>query len=141
MNSHRNADYAALLLRLALGAMFLAHGLLKVFVFTLPGTVHFFEQIGLPGFFAYVVTVMEIGGGVLLLAGIATRWVSLALLPILLGAVSVHWGAGWVFSNPNGGWEYPAFLVVAALVQALLGDGAYALRGSARQAMRRTAAA
>ncbi len=73
MNSHRNADYAALLLRLALGAMFLAHGLLKVFVFTLPGTVHFFEQIGLPGFFAYVVTVMEIGGGVLLLAGIARQ--------------------------------------------------------------------
>jgi putative oxidoreductase len=140
MNSTRNADYAALLLRLALGVMFLAHGLLKVFVFTLPGTVQFFEQIGFPGIFAYAVTMMEIGGGALLIAGIATRWVSLALLPILLGAVSVHWGAGWVFSNPNGGWEYPAFLTVATLVQALLGDGVYALRWPARQAMRQTAA-
>ena len=102
--------------------------------------MQFFEQIGLPGIFAYVVTIMEIGGGVLLLAGIATRWVSLALVPILLGAVSVHWGAGWVFSNPTGGWEYPAFLVIASLVQALLGDGAFALRGSTRQTMRQAAA-
>ena len=140
MNSTRNADYAALLLRLALGAMFLAHGLLKILVFTLPGTAQFFEQIGFPGFFAYVVTIMEIGGGALLIAGIATRWVSLALVPILLGALSAHWGAGWVFSNPNGGWEYPAFLVVATLVQALLGDGAFALRWSTRQTMRQTAA-
>ncbi|MCG6871704.1 MAG: DoxX family protein [Gammaproteobacteria bacterium] len=128
--THRNTDYAALILRLALGLMFLAHGILKVTVFTLPGTVGFFESVGFPGWMAYLVTYAEIGGGLLLITGLATRWVALALVPILLGAVSVHWGAGWVFSNPNGGWEYPAFLAVATLVQSLLGGGAFAL-GSA----------
>lgn len=122
------ADYAALVLRLGLGVMFLAHGLLKVFVFTLPGTVGFFESVGLPGFAAYVVTYAEIIGGLLLLAGVAVRAVSLALLPVLLGAVYVHFGAGWLFTNENGGWEYPAFLTVATIAQALLGPGKFALR-------------
>ena len=64
----------------------------------------------------------------LLLAGFAVRTVSLALIPVLLGATFVHIGNGWVFSNANGGWEYPAFLTLAAIVQALLGPGNYAVR-------------
>jgi putative oxidoreductase len=56
--------------------------------------------------------------------------VSLALVPILLGATWVHAGNGWLFSAPNGGWEYPAFWTVALVVQALLGNGAYALQNS-----------
>lgn len=128
--NRRGSDFAALILRVSLGVMFIAHGLLKVLVYTLPGTVQFFEQVGLPGFLAYVVTVLEIAGGALLIAGIGTRWVSLALAPVLLGALAVHSGAGWVFSNPNGGWEYPAFLTAAVVVQALLGPGAYSLSGA-----------
>ena len=124
------APYAALVMRLALGVMFIAHALLKVFVFTIPGTVGFFEQIGFPGWLAYVTIAGELGGGLLLVLGVWTRYVALALIPILLGALSVHLGNGWVFSAPNGGWEYPAFLAVASLAQALLGDGAYALRPS-----------
>lgn len=139
MNPNTQAEFAALILRLALGTMFIAHGLLKIFVFTLPGTVQFFTQIGFPGYLAYIVTIMEIGGGLALIAGIATRWVSLALLPVLLGAATVHWEAGWVFSNPNGGWEYPAFLAVAVVVQALLGPGAYALHMPARLIRREVA--
>ena len=123
-----NTDYAALILRIGLGTMFIAHGLLKVFVFTLPGTVGFFEQVGFPGWTAYLVTVAEIGGGVLLLAGVAVRAVSLALISVLAGALFVHFGSGWVFSNPNGGWEYPAFLILASVVQALLGPGRFAIR-------------
>ena len=130
---NNNTEYAALILRIGLGAMFLAHGLLKVMVFTLPGTAAFFEQVGFPGWTAYIVTFAEIGGGLLLLAGVAVRAVSIALIPILLGATFVHFGFGWVFSNPNGGWEYPAFLTLAAVVQALLGPGAFALRLPARQ--------
>ena len=120
-------EYAALILRIGLGVMFLAHGLLKVMVFTLPGTAGFFEQVGFPGWLAYIVTFAEIGGGLLLIAGVAVRAVSLALIPVLLGAVFVHFGSGWVFSNPNGGWEYPAFLVLASVVQVLLGPGKFAL--------------
>ena len=126
----RTAAYGGLLLRLALGVMFVAHGLLKVFVFTLPGTVAFFESVGFPGFLAYIITFAEVGGGTLLILGIWARWVALALVPILLGALSVHVGNGWLFSADGGGWEYPAFLAAAAIVQTLLGDGAYALRPS-----------
>ena len=120
-------EYAAFILRIGLGAMFVAHGLLKLTVFTLPGTAGFFEQVGFPGWLAYIVTFAEIGGGVLLIAGVAVRAVTAALIPVLLGAVFVHFGSGWVFSNPNGGWEYPAFLVLASVVQVLLGPGKFAL--------------
>ena len=133
MNNTQNTAYAATILRVALGVMLLAHGLLKVMVFTLPGTVQFFESVGFPGWLAYLVVAAEVGGGVLMLAGVMTRWVSLALVPVMLGAISVHWTNGWVFSAPNGGWEYPAFLAVALLVQALLGPGAFALMGSAHK--------
>ncbi len=128
MLNENTAAYGALVLRVSLGVMFIAHAALKVFVFTLPGTVKFFETVGFPGFLAYVVVAAEIIGGVLLVLGAYTRWVALALIPILLGAAWVHAGNGWVFSAPNGGWEYPVFLAAAALAQALLGDGAYALR-------------
>ena len=138
---NQNTQIAALLLRLALGTMFVAHGLLKVMVFTLPGTVGFFEQVGFPGWLAYIVTFAEIGGGVLLLAGVAVPAVSIALLPVLLGALYVHWGSGWVFSSPNGGWEYPAFLAVAAIAQALLGPGKFALRLPQPSAQAETVAA
>ena len=121
-------DYGILLLRVTLGVMFIAHGLLKVLVFTVPGTVQFFEAQGFPGVLAYLVIAAEIGGGALLVLGVYTRWVALALVPILLGALNVHWPNGWVFSTPNGGWEYPAFLVIATLVQSLLGGGALALK-------------
>ena len=123
-----NSSYAALILRLALGIMFISHGLLKVLVFTIPGTVGFFESIGFPGWLAYLVIMGEIGGGVLLILGVYTRWIALANTLILLGATSVHWGNGWMFSNQGGGWEYPVFLAVVAIAVSLLGNGAYALR-------------
>lgn len=123
MNDSRQADIAALLLRLTLGTAFLAHGLLKVLVFTVPGTIAFFESVGLPGLLAPLVIAAELIGGALLLAGIAVRWTSLALVPILLGAWFTHLPAGWVFSNEGGGWEYPAFWLATLLVQALLGPG------------------
>ena len=127
------APYAALVLRVSLGIMFVAHALLKVFVFTLPGTVGFFESVGFPGWLAYATVAAELLGGALLILGVYARWVALALVPILLGALQVHLGNGWVFSAEGGGWEYPAFLAAASLVQALLGDGAYALRPAERR--------
>ena len=123
----RTAPYAAFTLRLALGAMFIAHALLKVFVFTLPGTVQFFESLGLPGALAYVTIGAELVGGIMLILGIGTRWVAALLIPVLLGATWAHAANGWLFTSANGGWEYPAFLTVAALAQVLLGDGAFSL--------------
>ena len=126
-------DYGTLLLRVTLGVMFLAHGLLKVLVYTVPGTVQFFETQGFPGALAYAVIAAELVGGTLLILGVYTRWVALALVPILLGAFNVHWPNGWVFSTPNGGWEYPAFLTITTLVQSLLGGGAFAVKDSVTQ--------
>lgn len=129
MIDSRTAPYAALLLRVSMGLLFLAHGLLlKVFVFTIPGTVGYFQSIGYPGFFAYLVILGEIGGGLALILGLKTRIVSLLLLPIMVGATLQHLGNGWVFSSTGGGWEFPAFWTVLLAVQALLGDGAYAWR-------------
>lgn len=125
----RTAPYAALLLRISLGFLLLAHGLLlKVFTFTIPGTVGFFESIGYPGFFAYLVILGEIGGGLALILGLWTRPIALMLLPIMIGATLQHAGNGWLFTAPNGGWEFPAFWTVMLVVQALLGDGAFAWR-------------
>ena len=125
----RTAPYAALMLRVSLGLMFIAHSAwLKLVVFTLPGTAQFFGSLGLPPVLAYVVFAAETVGGLALILGVQTRWVATALIPILLGATWAHAGNGWVFSNAGGGWEYPAFLIAASVVQALLGDGAHALR-------------
>ena len=129
MIDQRTAPYAALLLRVSLGVMFIAHGLLlKVFTFTVPGTVGYFESLGYPGFFAYLVILGEVGGGLALILGTWTRVISLLLLPIIIGATLQHVGAGWLFTNAGGGWEFPVFWTVALLVQALLGSGAWALR-------------
>jgi putative oxidoreductase len=97
----------------------------------LPGTAAFFVGVGLPAPLAYVTFAAEAIGGMLLILGVQTRWVALALSPIMIGAlVFVHAANGWVFTSPNGGWEYPLYLFVLCIAQALLGDGPLALRPS-----------
>ena len=127
MNDFRQTAVAALVLRLSLGTMFVAHALLKYFVFTLPGTAQFFESLGLPGALGYATFAAELVGGILLLLGVYTRVVAVAVLPVLLGATWAHSGNGWLFTAPKGGWEYPAFLALVAVVVSFLGGGRYAL--------------
>lgn len=124
----QTAPYGAFLLRVSLGVMFIAHGLiLKYFTFTLAGTAQYFESIGYPGVLAYVVFAAETLGGIALVLGFQTRLVAFALIPLLIGAMLEHVGNGWVFSAQGGGWEYPLFLIVASAVQGLLGGGTFAL--------------
>ena len=126
-----NADLAATILRVSMGVLFLAHAGLKLFIFTPAGTAGYFASLGLPGPLAYLVIAAELLGGIALILGVYSRWVSLALVPILLGSIYVpHVAAGFFFSNEGGGWEFPAFWTVTLVVQALLGDGAYALKRS-----------
>ena len=122
--------YAPLLLRLALAAMWLSHALLKIFVFTLPGTAAFFESKGIPGLLAYPVVVAELAGGLAILTGFYARQVALLLVPILAVALLTHLPNGWVFTATGGGWEYPLFLIAVSIVLWLSGDGDYALRRS-----------
>ncbi|HEV2563878.1 MAG TPA: DoxX family protein [Microvirga sp.] len=124
----RLAPYGAFALRAALGIMFIAHAYLKIAVFTVPGFAGFLTQVGFPAFLAWPIILAEMIGGLAILLGFYGRAVSVVLLPVLLGALLVHAPNGWVFNAPNGGWEYPAFLALAALAHALIGDGAFAVR-------------
>ncbi len=130
MNATDNARYGATIVRASLGAMWISHAMLKVFVFTVAGFGQFLAARALPAWAAWPVVLAEIVGGTLILLGIGGRRVSLALLPILIVAFSTHWPNGWVFTAPNGGWEYPLFLIAMSVAHALLGDGAYALGGA-----------
>ena len=130
MIDNRTTPFAAFILRIALGTMFLAHGLTKLLVFTPAGTAGFFQSVGFPGFLAYPIIAFEILGGIMLLLGVYARWIAAVAAIQLFFASTVHFGNGWSFTNPNGGWEYPVFLSVSALAIALLGDGAYALKRS-----------
>jgi len=125
---NRTAPYAVTLLRVTLGALFLAHAASKIFMFTPAGTAGFFAKIGLPPELAYVTIAAEVIGGVALILGVYARLAALALVPLMLGTiVTVHGHNGFFFTNAQGGWEYPAVWTVALIAQALLGDGALAL--------------
>ncbi|KAA0972083.1 DoxX family protein [Aureimonas fodinaquatilis] len=128
MIDQRTAPYAATILRVSLGILFLAHAGLKLFFFTPAGTAQFFGSLGLPGFLAYIVIAVELIGGIALILGYHARVAALALIPILLGAVvTVHGPAGFFFTNPGGGWEFLALWIAGLAAVALLGEGAYAV--------------
>ena len=144
----RTAPYGIFFLRLALGGLFLAHAGLKIFVFTPAGTAQFFGSLGLPPALAYITITWELLGAAALILGVWPRLAAAAVVPILLGAIlTVHGHAGFFFTNPNGGWEFPAFWIVGLLVVAATGDGAFALvptpasdaSETGRDAARRTA--
>lgn len=128
MTHTTNINYGALTTRLALGSILLSHGLLKVLVFSIPGTVGYFESLGLPSIAAYLTIFGELAGGTAILLGLYTRLAALLSIPILAGAAIVHAANGWVFSNQGGGWEFPLLLVVLAFAVALQGGGSFALR-------------
>lgn len=131
-----SAAWGIALLRVSLGVMWIAHALLKLFVFTLPGTAQFFTSIGFPGFLAYPVFAVELVGGLALLLGIYARQAALALVPVMAVAAWVHVPNGWVHTSAGGGWEYPVFLIVASIALWLLGDGAVALKRSSKSTPR-----
>lgn len=136
MNTSRTAPYAALLLRVALSILFFAHVGLKIFVFTPTGTAQFFQSLGLPGGLAYFTIIWELATAIALMLGIWSRLVAIAAVPILLGAIfTVHGAAGFYFTNPNGGWEFPAFWIVGLIALALVGDGPLALKPLTRESI------
>ena len=121
-------NHGAFVMRIALGTVLLAHGLLKIFVFTIPGTVGFFESLGLPAAVAHLTIFGEVVGGTALILGIYPRLVALLSLPILIGAAWAHIGNGWLFSNQSGGWEFPVLLIALAIAVTLQGAGSFAIK-------------
>lgn len=120
-------DIAAALLRTSLAAMWLSHAWLKFGIFTMAGFAGFLAQQGLPTALAWPIVLAEAGGGLMILLGWHGPRASLALLPILLGALAIHAPNGWVFTAAGGGWEYPLFLAAMSLVHVLIGDGRLAV--------------
>ncbi|TVP58300.1 MAG: DoxX family protein [Halomonadaceae bacterium] len=128
MDATKLNDYGALLLRVSVGVVLIAHSLyLKLVVFTLPGTAQFFESIGLWGWLAYAVFIIEGITGVMMVLGYQVRVAALVVIPVLIGATWAHIGNGWLFTAEGGGWEYPLFLTATAGCVALFGEGAHAL--------------
>ena len=111
------------LLRIHFGVILLAHGWLKVSIFTVDGTVNYFASIGLPAVIAYLVIFGELVGGLALILGIQTRLASLFTVPIVLGAAIMNSGNGWLHSANGGGWEYAASLTIIAVAITLMGSG------------------
>ncbi|HQS09528.1 MAG TPA: DoxX family protein, partial [Xanthobacteraceae bacterium] len=73
----RTAPYGLFLLRVALGAMWVSHALIKYFVFTVPGFAGYLANVGMPGFLAVPVIGVELIGGLLIIAGVYARPVAL----------------------------------------------------------------
>jgi putative oxidoreductase len=122
------ASYAALLLRVTLGFMFLAHLYWKFKI--LPGGVHTWWSgllaNGYPRFVPWYSISAEFAGALLLIPGIYTRWVSLYTLPVMIGA-SQFWLIRKGFYFTAAGAELPIAWSIMLILQALLGDGPYAV--------------
>jgi putative oxidoreductase len=121
-----NLDLALLLLRLALAAVLLYHGLPKVMNFG--ATVGAFQSMHIPAptLTAPFAILAEVGGGILILLGVAVDLAGLLVVIDMLGAiVLVHRANGFDFTK--GGWEHPFTVLIMALAVALAGPGVYSV--------------
>ncbi|MEC0665306.1 DoxX family protein [Priestia flexa] len=109
-------------IRVVLGLTFFIHGLSK-FQGGIDGTVGFFESIGIPGFMAYVVAIIELIGGVAVIVGLGTRIVAALFVFVMLGAIfTAKLGASFV-----GGYELDIALLAMSLHLVFAGSGALSL--------------
>lgn len=115
--------YVPILLRLALGAVFIFHGYGKIT--GIEGTIGFFDKVGIPvaGFSAWLVAIVEFLGGILVLVGFFTR-ISAGLIAIVMAVamLTVKFSQGFV-----GGWEFDFVLFMIAISLVILGDGEYSI--------------
>jgi putative oxidoreductase len=123
MNKTNIQSIGVSLLRIHFGIILLAHGWLKVYVFSIAGTVGYFSSIGLPSIIAYLVIFGELVGGLALVLGIQTKLAAALAVPIVFGAAVMNSGNGWLHSASGGGWEYAASLTVIAISLAFTGSG------------------
>jgi putative oxidoreductase len=112
-------------LRLILGVIMIAHGYGKVFHGGLAAHAQHVANLGLPGWLGYLSSITEFFGGILLIVGLLTRFVSLAVMVDMAVAVwKVHWRNG-MFGK--GGYEFPLTLLIIAFVLILYGGGPIAI--------------
>jgi len=124
----RTAPYAALVLRIALGLYAIAHIYWKFYIRPdgLEGWWNGLIQAGYPNWVIVYVLSGEFIGAICLIPGIFTRWVALYTMPLIAGAAQ-FWLVRKGFFFTAAGAELPTLWATALVVQAGLGDGAYAL--------------
>lgn len=128
MGNYRAGSLGALLLRLLLGALFIAHLYWKFFL--LHGGFHAWwsglAKLGYPPIALVYVLSAEFAGALLLIPGIWTRWVAVWAIPMMTGAAQ-FWLARKGFYFTAAGGELPLVWLALLIIQAVLGDGALAL--------------
>lgn len=119
---------ALLILRVALGVIFTAHGWQKFNEFTIAGTQASFAQMGVPAadVVAPVVAVLELAGGVALILGLFTRVVAALLALDMLGALFLVHAAAGIYVT-NGGYELVLILAASAAALSLAGAGRFSI--------------
>jgi putative oxidoreductase len=128
-------DLALLVLRVTVGAIFLAHGLNHVFGGgKIAGTGRWFESLGMrPGWMhAWTASLTEIGAGALLVGGLITPVAAAGVVGVMLVAwITNHRGNGFFIFRPGEGWEYVMTLTMTGVVIALLGPGQWSIDDAA----------
>jgi len=123
-SGEQGKDVALLLLRIALGGVFLAHGVQKLM--GMDGVIQFFGMIGFSPLVAWFVAIIETVIGIAMIAGVMTNVAAWLMVIILIVAiVKVHLTKG--FWSMGGGYEYQLFMILSAIAVAHLGHGSYAL--------------
>lgn len=132
MIDQRTAPYAALLLRLTLGSLFIIHLYWKYAVRGFDPWLAGLHEAGYSNLVVGYVLCAETAAALLLIPGIYTRWVSLLAVPLMVGAAQ-FWLVRKGFYFTVAGAEFPMLWGIALVVQALLGDGAYSWGASRRR--------
>jgi putative oxidoreductase len=115
-------DLGALILRVTLGVLFFIHGLVK-FQGGIENVVGWFDSIGLPGFMAYGVALLEMLGGLALIVGLATRLVSALFALLLIGAtLKVKLSLGLFGNGQMAGYELDLTYLAMAIYLAINGS-------------------
>ncbi len=118
-----NIDIALLLVRVGIGAIFVAHGWDKIS--DMPGTIAFFTSLHLPVFVAYLVAYVELLGGISMLIGVCSGWAGVLLAANMIGAMGlVKLSRGFL-----GGYEFELLIFLSVIAISLAGPGSYTLKG------------
>jgi putative oxidoreductase len=124
-------DLALLLLRVAVGAIMLAHGINHIFGGgKIAGTAGWFESLGMkPGILhAWLASITEVGAGALLVVGALTPLAAAGVVGVMVVAwITNHRGNGFFIFRPGEGWEYVMLLTVCGIALGGLGAGAWSV--------------
>lgn len=122
----RSHDIGIFALRLIVGLSFVLHGWMKAQ--SMPGVIMFFASLGLPAFVAYLVMAVELVGGILILVGYFTEYVTLPIvINMTCAVVLTSMKSGMKQGAILGGHELELLLLFGALALAFIGGGKYSL--------------